>query len=104
MHSVAFPGIVSQEPNLLNDTITNNIAFGNKYATHEMIVEAAKQANAHDFIIDFPDGYNTVAGNRGAQLSGTCPSGNTITSSSTGSKSLAFGNSRVNIFCCKYKI
>lgn len=63
-------GLVSQEPNLLNDTIANNIAFGEPLATFDMIVEAAKQANAHDFITSFPDGYNTQVGNRGAQLSG----------------------------------
>lgn len=63
-------GLVSQEPNLLNDTIANNIAFGESLATFDMIVEAAKQANAHDFISSFPDGYNTQVGNRGAQLSG----------------------------------
>ena len=63
-------GFVSQEPTLLNDTIANNIAFGNKHATKEMIIEVARKANAHDFIVAFPDGYNTHVGNRGAQLSG----------------------------------
>jgi len=63
-------GFVSQEPTLLNDTIAKNIAFGNRRATREMIVEAAKQANAHEFILGFPDGYNTLVGNHGKNLSG----------------------------------
>jgi ABC-type multidrug transport system fused ATPase/permease subunit len=67
---VLFLGLVSQEPNLLNETIAKNISFGNKRATNEMIVEAAKQANAHDFILSFPAGYNTQVGNGGSQLSG----------------------------------
>lgn len=63
-------GLVSQEPNLLTDSIRNNIAFGDKHATNRMIVQAAKQANAHDFIMSFPNGYNTQVGNRGGHLSG----------------------------------
>ncbi|CAB9507684.1 Leptomycin B resistance protein pmd1 [Seminavis robusta] len=63
-------GLVSQEPNLLNDTIAKNIAFGLRHATKEMIIEAAKQANAHNFIQSFPDGYLTMVGNKGSQLSG----------------------------------
>jgi ATP-binding cassette, subfamily B (MDR/TAP), member 1 len=70
VNDVLFLGLVSQEPNLLNDTIAKNISFGNKRATNEMIVEAAKQANAHDFILSFADGYNTQVGNGGSQLSG----------------------------------
>jgi ABC-type multidrug transport system fused ATPase/permease subunit len=70
VNNVLFPGLVSQEPNLLNDTIAKNISFGNKRATNEMIVDAAKQANAHDFILSFPEGYNTQVGNGGSQLSG----------------------------------
>jgi ABC-type multidrug transport system fused ATPase/permease subunit len=70
VNNVLVPGLVSQEPNLLNDTITKNISFGNKRATNEMIIDAAKQANAHDFILSFPEGYNTQVGNGGSQLSG----------------------------------
>jgi len=63
-------GYVGQEPTLFNDTIGNNIAYGAPNATMEQIIDAAKQANAHDFIMSFPDGYNTPVGERGAQLSG----------------------------------
>lgn len=48
-------GIVSQEPVLFNETIANNIRFGNSAATQEMIEKAAKEANAHDFIMKLPD-------------------------------------------------
>ncbi len=63
-------GIVSQEPSLFDATITENIRYGKKDATMEEIIEAAKNANAHNFISDLPDGYNTHVGERGAQLSG----------------------------------
>jgi ATP-binding cassette subfamily B protein len=63
-------GIVLQETNLFSGTIRDNIAFGRPDATDEEIVEAAKAAAAHDFIITFPDGYNTDVGERGATLSG----------------------------------
>ncbi len=63
-------GIVSQEPSLFNATIAGNIRYGKKGATMEEIIEAAKNANAHNFISDLPDGYNTQVGERGAQLSG----------------------------------
>ncbi|HRZ87233.1 MAG TPA: ABC transporter ATP-binding protein [bacterium] len=63
-------GIVTQETILFNDTIKNNIAYGHKETDFEKIVEAAKVSNAHDFIIKFPDGYDTVIGDRGARLSG----------------------------------
>ncbi|HEY6171699.1 MAG TPA: ABC transporter ATP-binding protein [Candidatus Kapabacteria bacterium] len=63
-------GIVTQDTVLFHDTIYNNIAYGNKAATSEMIYEAAKAANAHEFISVMPNGYNTVAGDRGVRLSG----------------------------------
>lgn len=63
-------GIVSQEIVLLHGTVRENIAYGNPGATEEEIIEAAKIANAHGFIRDLPDGYDTVIGERGMKLSG----------------------------------
>ncbi len=63
-------GNVNQEAILFNDTFFNNIAFGVADATMEQVVEAAKIANAHDFIMEKPDGYNTNIGDRGGKLSG----------------------------------
>ncbi len=63
-------GIVTQDTILFHDTIYNNIAYGNRSATPEMIHEAARAANAHDFILSMPKGYNTVTGDRGVRLSG----------------------------------
>lgn len=63
-------GNVSQEPILFNDTIFNNIAFANPDATKEEVVAAAKAANAHDFIMETEDGYDTLIGDRGCRLSG----------------------------------
>jgi len=63
-------GYVGQEPTLFNDTIANNIAYGAPGATRKEIEEAAKQANAHDFITMFDEGYDTVVGERGGRLSG----------------------------------
>ena len=63
-------GIVLQETTLFSGTISENIAFGKPEATHEEIEAAAKAAAAHDFIISFPDGYNTHVGERGTTLSG----------------------------------
>ncbi len=63
-------GIVSQESILFNATIRENIAFGMINATDAEIERAAKIANAHDFISEFPDGYNTNIGERGNRLSG----------------------------------
>ncbi len=63
-------GNVNQDPILFNDTIFNNIAFGVENASMEQVVEAAKIANAHEFIITKPDGYNTCIGDRGVMLSG----------------------------------
>ncbi len=63
-------GIVSQESILFNDTIANNIAFGKKGVSEEDIMEAAKVANAHDFIMQTSQGYKTNIGDRGTKLSG----------------------------------
>ena len=63
-------GNVNQEAILFNDTIFNNIAFGVKNATMEQVIQAAKIANAHDFIMATEDGYNTNIGDRGCRLSG----------------------------------
>lgn len=66
----ALMGNVNQEAILFNDTIFNNIAFGVEGATREAVEEAARIANAHDFILDTEEGYNTVIGDRGCRLSG----------------------------------
>lgn len=66
----ALIGNVNQEAILFNDTFFNNIAFGVENATMEQVVEAAKIANAHDFIMESEDGYNTKVGDRGCRLSG----------------------------------
>lgn len=63
-------GNVNQDAILFNDTFHNNIAFGVEGATREQVVEAAKMANAHDFITATPDGYDTLVGDRGCRLSG----------------------------------
>lgn len=63
-------GNVNQEAILFNDTFFNNIAFGVKDATMGDVVEAAKIANAHDFIMETEDGYQTYIGDRGGKLSG----------------------------------
>ena len=63
-------GNVNQEAILFNDTIFNNISFGVENATMEQVVEAAKIANAHEFITAMPDGYQTNIGDRGGKLSG----------------------------------
>lgn len=63
-------GIVNQEPILFNDTIYNNIAFGTPDATKENVIEAAKVANAYDFIMATENGFDTLAGDRGCRLSG----------------------------------
>lgn len=63
-------GNVNQDPILFNDTIFNNIAFGVENATMEQVIEAAKIANAHDFIMEKEEGYNTNIGDRGVKLSG----------------------------------
>ena len=63
-------GNVNQEAILFNDTFFNNIAFGVENATMEQVMEAAKIANAHDFIMEKPEGYDTNIGDRGGKLSG----------------------------------
>ncbi len=63
-------GIVNQESILFNDTIFNNIAFGKPDATAEEVMNAAKIANAHEFILATEDGYQTFVGDRGNKLSG----------------------------------
>lgn len=63
-------GIVSQESILFNDTILNNIAFGIDQADENQVIEAAKIANAHEFILKQPNGYQTNIGDRGGKLSG----------------------------------
>ena len=63
-------GYVNQEPILFNDTIFNNIAFGIADADKEKVIEAAKIANAHEFIMEKEEGYNTNIGDRGMKLSG----------------------------------
>ncbi len=63
-------GIVGQETILFDDTIANNIAYGHPDAPREKIIAAAKVANAHDFINEMPEGYETAVGERGVKLSG----------------------------------
>ncbi len=63
-------GIVLQEPFLFNGTIAENIAYGKPGAPLDEIMEAARAANAHNFVLSKPDGYNTMVGERGAKLSG----------------------------------
>ena len=62
--------LVSQETTLFDDTIRANIAYGRAGAEEEEIIEAAKNAAAHDFIVDLPDGYDTMVGEQGIKLSG----------------------------------
>jgi ATP-binding cassette subfamily B multidrug efflux pump len=63
-------GIVLQETNLFTGTVRDNIAFGRPEATEEEVIAAAKAAAAHDFIMEFPQGYDTPVGERGTTLSG----------------------------------
>ncbi|HNQ12704.1 MAG TPA: ABC transporter ATP-binding protein [Bacteroidia bacterium] len=63
-------GIVTQEAILFNDTVFNNITFGKPNSTYEEVIQAAQIANAHEFIEQMPDGYNTNIGDRGSKLSG----------------------------------
>ncbi len=63
-------GYVNQEPILFNDTVFNNIAFGANDATFDEVVNAATIANAHQFILGLPQGYDTAIGDRGSNLSG----------------------------------
>ncbi|XP_007948336.1 mitochondrial potassium channel ATP-binding subunit [Orycteropus afer afer] len=63
-------GFISQEPVLFGTTIMENIRFGKLEASDEEVYAAAQEANAHDFITSFPEGYGTIVGERGATLSG----------------------------------
>ena len=63
-------GIVSQEPILFNDTVYNNIVFGKVGISRQQVEDAARVANAHDFISKLPQGYETIIGDRGGRLSG----------------------------------
>lgn len=63
-------GIVTQETILFNDTVWNNVAYGHEHASEDRVQAAAKAANAHDFIMAMPQGYQTLIGDRGVKLSG----------------------------------
>src|SRR6476646_8271642 len=63
-------GVVTQETILFNDTVRNNIAYGQPHVTEEAVIEASKTALAHDFILRLPEGYDTMIGERGLRLSG----------------------------------
>ena len=63
-------GLVTQQTILFNDTVRNNIAYGNLKRSEQEIIEAAKAANAHDFILRLPQGYGTIIGEQGVKLSG----------------------------------
>src|SRR5688572_1058009 len=63
-------GMVLQEPYLFHGTIAENIRYGKPEASEAEVIRAAKAANAHDFIVGFPDGYDTMVGERGQSLSG----------------------------------
>ena len=63
-------GVVPQDTVLFNDTIYYNISYGNPEASEEQIYEAAKSADIHNFVINLPDGYQTIVGERGLKLSG----------------------------------
>jgi subfamily B ATP-binding cassette protein MsbA len=63
-------GMVTQETILFNDSVRNNIAYGQPHVTQEAVMEAARAALAHDFILRLPEGYDTMIGERGLRLSG----------------------------------
>ena len=63
-------GVVPQDTVLFNDTILYNISYGNPKASEDDIINAAKNADIHDFVISLPDGYETIVGERGLKLSG----------------------------------
>jgi ABC-type multidrug transport system fused ATPase/permease subunit len=63
-------GYVSQDTFIMNDTIRNNITFGSDSYSEDNIISAAEYADAHDFIIKLPDGYDTLVGDKGMRLSG----------------------------------
>ncbi len=66
----ALLGIVTQEPILFNDSVANNIRFGSDLNSMDEVIAAAKVANAHDFIMELPERYETMIGDRGSKLSG----------------------------------
>jgi ATP-binding cassette subfamily B protein len=68
LHSVI--GVVPQDTVLFNDTIRYNIAYGRDNATEAEVIEAAKAAQIHDFVLSLPEGYDTQVGERGLKLSG----------------------------------
>ncbi|MCX7874735.1 MAG: ABC transporter ATP-binding protein/permease [Melioribacteraceae bacterium] len=63
-------GIVTQETILFNDTVRNNISYGIQNCNEEDIIKASKAANAHNFILELPNGYDTIVGEKGTKLSG----------------------------------
>jgi subfamily B ATP-binding cassette protein MsbA len=63
-------GIVTQETILFNDTVKSNISYGIQNCTEDDIINAAKAANAHNFILELPNGYDTIVGEKGTKLSG----------------------------------
>jgi ABC-type multidrug transport system fused ATPase/permease subunit len=63
-------GVVPQRNTLFNDTVKNNIAYGRQYLSEEEIIKAAEIANAHKFIMELPQGYDTFVGEKGVLLSG----------------------------------
>jgi ATP-binding cassette subfamily B protein len=63
-------GVVQQDVYLFSGTVLDNIRYGDLHASREQILDAARQANAHDFIMSLPDGYDTDIGQRGVKLSG----------------------------------
>ena len=63
-------GAVSQEPILFHASVFENVAYGKPNATHDEVIEACIAANAHHFILDLPNGYDTIVGERGASVSG----------------------------------
>ena len=64
-------GVVPQEPVLFDRSIKENIKYGKSHATDEEIEKSAEDANAHEFITKLKDGYKTVVGESGSQMSGT---------------------------------
>jgi ATP-binding cassette subfamily B protein/subfamily B ATP-binding cassette protein MsbA len=63
-------GVVQQEVFLFDGTVRDNIAYANRHATLDEVVEVAKRANAHEFIVELPNGYDSIIGERGVKLSG----------------------------------
>jgi ABC-type multidrug transport system fused ATPase/permease subunit len=63
-------GCVSQDTFILNDTVANNISFGSDRYSRQQVIEAARYADAHNFISEMPDGYDTLVGDRGMRISG----------------------------------